>query len=122
MPVFVMWSNGFLQTLEICPASRCAGGLFVNTFCHGVRRLNPFLTPMVTRIVAQPSGYWILETESGGRYEVNLNGGWIFGSGLCVGLYWKSDDGRQSFRSWLISWRQDPAVWRRLQVRLRIPV
>ena len=121
MTTFAMWSNGFLQTLEIYPAGRRTGGCSGHSICRALRRWNPFSTPLITRIVAQPSGYWVLETETGERHEVRLMGGWIIGSGLSIGFYWKSDDGR-TFRSWMTSWRQDPGIWRRLQVRLRMPV
>jgi hypothetical protein len=116
-----MWCNGFLEILEIYPAGRWLGGLSGHSFCRVLRRFNPFSTPPITRIVAQQSGNWIIETEPGERLEVRLISGWIIGSGLSIGLCWKSSDGR-CFRSWLTSWRQDPVAWRRLQVRLRMPV
>lgn len=116
-----MWSNSFLQTLEIYPVARCPGGLTGHSFCRVLRRCNPFATPPVTRIIAQPSGKWVLETEQGERYEAQLMHGWIIGNGLGIGLAWKSCEG-QCFRAWLTCRRQDPATWRRLQVRLRMPV
>ncbi len=121
MSVYAMWSNGFLQTLEIYPAGRSPAGGSAHSYCRALRRFIPFSTPPVARIVAQPSGNWVLETEQGDRYEVRLIYGWIMGGGLSIGLSWKSCTG-QRFRSWLISWRQDPVIWRRLQVRLRMPV
>ena len=116
-----MWSNGFLQTLEIYPAARWAGRLPGHSFWRVLRRGNPFSTPLITRIVAPPSGNWVLETEQGERYEARLIHGWIIGSGLSIGLAWKSCEGPR-FRCWLTCWRQDPVTWRRLQVRLRMPV
>ena len=121
MTAFAMWSNGFLQTLEIYPARRHAGRLFGNAFCRFLRRCNPFSAPLVNRIVLNPSGDWLLEFESGQRHEARLCGGWIIGCGQFMGLYWKCLDG-QSVCVWLTSWRQDPDTWRRFQVRLRMPV
>lgn len=116
-----MWYNGFLQNLDIDLARRDFGGFGRTAFARWLRRVSPFHTPVVTRLVARRTGSWFLETDSGECHDVRLVSGWILGGGICFGLYWKSDEGRR-FRCWLAGWQHDPVVLRRLRVRLKVPV
>ncbi len=93
-----MWSNGFLHNLEIYPVGNSRCGLSAGSLWRALHRLNPFSPPPVVRIVARRSGSWAIETETGRWHEVQLISGWIIGGGLCIGLYWKSDDGQRDLR------------------------
>ena len=121
MTACVMWCNGFLQNLDFDLAGPGSGGRPRARLIAQLRHLNPFSTPPITRIVARRSGRWLVEIEPGEQYDVHLMSGWVIGGGWCIGLYWKSDEGRR-FRCWIAGWRQDPAVLRRLLVRMKMPV
>lgn len=108
IPVFSMWSNAFHQTLEFSfPDS---SGAVRCLFGFGVRR-----------IVAQGSGRWVLDTDDEGCIEASLRHGWIAAGGRMIGLCWISDGGRR-FRCGLLTFHPEQARWRRLLVRLRVPL
>lgn len=116
-----MWSNGFYRTIELASADRAAP--VVRLF--GGR---------VASVVAQASGSWSLRLVSrpasaaarGGALgdewlEVRLTHGWIAVGGRLIGLRWVARDGRR-FSCWLWCRRPGSARWRRLLVRLRVPM
>jgi len=103
-----MWSNAFHQTLELeFPDS---SGTATRLFGFGIRRM-----------IGHASGRWTLETRVGGYVEVRLCYGWVAAGGRLVGLCWTSEDGRR-FTCGLLAFHPGRARWRRLLVRLRVPM
>lgn len=103
-----MWSNAFCRTLEI--ALPDPSGTIVRPFGFGI-----------CAIVAHVSGDWTLRLCGGEICDVQLRGGWIAGGGRAVGLRWISSD-RRRFACGLISRDLEADDWRRLLVRLRVPM
>jgi hypothetical protein len=103
-----MWSNAFHQTLEFkFPDS---SGTATRLFGFGIRRM-----------IGHASGCWTLETRSGGCVEGRLRHGWIAAGGRLVGLCWTSEDGHR-YACVLLTVHPGRARWRRLLVRLRVPM
>jgi hypothetical protein len=100
-----MWSNSFLQNLEI--------RLPRPFFCGSRAR------PRVTRLVSHVSGRWIIDVDCGEPFEARFVRGWIFGDGAVVGLTLRAGDGRNIHRL-LYAMHHEPDTWRRLLVRLRL--
>jgi hypothetical protein len=103
-----MWSNAFYQTLEIELPD--PSGTVIRLFGFGI-----------CRMIAHASGRWTLDTRGAGCIEARLQYGWIAGGGRLVGLCWMGEDGRRYACGWL-SVRPELARWRRLLVRLRVPM
>lgn len=103
-----MWSNAFCQTVDFEFPDRSGAILRFSGF--GLRR-----------IIAHPSGDWSVVLKSGERVDVELVRGWAAGGMRAVGLQWEARD-RRRFSCGLccLSPSQDP--WRRLLVRLRVPM
>ena len=108
-----MWSNGFYQTIDLACAER--GGPVVRWFGRRV---------LVIR--AHGSGRWSLKMAATGGcpeawVDVRLTHGWIAAGGRLMGLRWVTADQKP----WVccLSCRNMGAVgWRRLLVRLRVPI
>ena len=116
-----MWSNGFYRTIELALTDRA--GLIVRL--SGGR---------IASIMVHASGSWSLrlasDVASGDAsgsaigddwLEVRLTHGWIAAGGRLVGLRWVAPDGR-SFASCLWCGTPGTACWRRLLVRLQVPM
>lgn len=103
-----MWSNGLSQTLELEFPDE--SGTVFRVFGLGIRR-----------IVAHASGDWSLQLRSGERVRVRLRHGWIAASGRAIGLRWVSAD-RRRFACGICCVDPRRAGWRRLLVRLRVPM
>lgn len=104
-----MWSNAFYQTVDLrLPdpsrvAFRYAG--------FGIRR-----------IVAHASGEWALVLEDGEHFDVELRYAWIAAAGHLAGIDWRGREEPRRISCGLYC--LDPAqdTWRRLLVRLRVPM
>jgi hypothetical protein len=123
-----MWSNGFLQTIELRPRSPIPdlpGWLKARPVAGMMSRYQTGRF-RVTAATVHGSGRWNLETADGERYDVRLTGGWIGFSGSFMGLAWERLGGQRSgprtFRAWLVSSDHDRQTWRRLNARLRTPL
>ncbi len=103
-----MWSNAFCQTLEL--EFPDGSGTFYRLFGFRIRR-----------IVAHASGDWSLQLRSGERVRVRLEHGWIAASGRVVGLRWVGDQ-RSRYDCGIFCVEPRRADWRRLLVRLRVPM
>jgi len=103
-----MWLNGFYQTLEFELPDPSGT----------VRRFSGY---RLRRIIAHASGRWSLDPGTGEYVDVEILHGWIGGGGRLVGLRWRSRDGRR-FVCGLCCPKPDHDRWRRLLVRLRVPV
>ena len=103
-----MWSNAFHQTLEI--EFPDASGSVLRLFGFGIRRM-----------IAHGSGRWTLDIRRRGCIEARLQYGWIAAGGRLVGLCWKGEDGRR-YACGLYAIGPERARWRRLLVRLRLPM
>ena len=103
-----MSSNAFCQNLEFVfpdPA-----GNIVRLFGFRLRRF-----------VARADGQWFVESGRGEGLDAELRAGWIAGGGRLLGLRWKTRNG-----GWvecgLLCLRPGNPDWRRLLVRLRVPM
>ena len=103
-----MWSNGFYQTLELELPD--PSGVVLRFSGSGIRR-----------VIAHASGRWSLDLGQDACFEVELLHGWIGGGGRLVGLRWMSREGCR-FVCGLCCLDPDRDRWRRLLVRLRVPM
>jgi hypothetical protein len=121
-----MWSNGFLQTLELRPGSlasiarACRNGQFTARFRPTKTHFHP------EWVALSGSGRWVVSTKPGEICAANLIHGWIFGGGSVLALAWsipaQNRHKSRQFRAWLLSCDHDPQTWRRLIVRLRLQI
>ncbi|MGI9342670.1 MAG: hypothetical protein ACR2QV_07450 [Gammaproteobacteria bacterium] len=103
-----MWSNAFCQTLELRfpdPA-----GAFARPFGRRIQR-----------ILVHASGAWSLGLADGRTVDASLRAGWIAAGGRAVGLSWMGDD-RRRYACMILCTRPEQRPWRRLLVRLRVPM
>ena len=103
-----MWSNAFYQTLD----------LDLSGSKSSIWRLFGF---NICRVIAHPSGRWVLETRTGRLVDAHLHSGWIAGGGRFTGLSWAGSDGNR-YACALFAVHPEGAQWRRLLVRLRLPI
>jgi hypothetical protein len=103
-----MWSNAFYQTLEIRLPDP-AGSL-----------VRPF-GQRIQRILVHASGAWSLGLADGSAVDVSLRAGWIAAGGRAVALSWIADD-RRRYVCMILCTRPEERRWRRLLVRLRVPM
>lgn len=147
MPIFDMWSNGFLSTIDIRPRARRWGGAYLavltslalaglagadlhwgartvltlSIFCMTAGTAHRVLAPgrrRVRRIVVDEKGHWILHTDAGQRCRARLVGGWL--AGPMAGLRWRGVNGC-GYWAFIAAGKTDSVAWRRLRVRLRNP-
>jgi hypothetical protein len=121
-----MWSNGFLQTLELRPGSLAS---ITRAFQNG--RYSACFRPIKTHfhsewVALSGSGRWVVSTEPGEICAANLTRGWILGGGSVLALAWRipaqNRQKSRQFRAWLLSCDHDARTWRRLIVRLRLQI
>jgi hypothetical protein len=72
-------------------------------------------------MVAGADGRWFLVPTRGEGVIAELRAGWIAGGGRLVGLRWRTRAGDR-FDCGLLCLRPNEAGWRRLLVRLRVPM
>lgn len=103
-----MSSTAFCQTLEyVFPDP--SGNIF---------RFSGF---RLRRIVARADGRWFLVPNRGEGAIAELHAGWIAGGCRLVGLRWRTRAGDR-FDCGLLCLRPAEPGWRRLLVRLRVPM
>ena len=143
MPICGMWSNGFLQTLEIIPRGPAflagyAGwlgllsvfGFIIAMFMVGstvglwlggsvLCVVGPLLagTPF-SRMTLDFTDRWVIYANDGACSDARLLGAWATVNACIVGVTLERDDGRR-LHTLLFSRQLDQNTWRRLQVRLR---
>ena len=99
-----MWSNGFSRNLEIVPW----------------RLFGPASRPVAgARLVSHVSGRWLVVPAGSDPLEARLVRSWVVGG--VAGLTLRPVGGGR-VHALLIRAGQGPGLWRRLQVRLRLPV
>jgi len=75
----------------------------------------------IRRIIAHASGRWSLDVGDREYVDVELLHGWIGAGGRLVGLRWMSGE-RRRFVCGLCCREPTRDPWRRLLVRLRVPM
>ena len=103
-----MWSNGFWHAIEIAIPDPDAA----------VRR---WFGRELLALGTSPSGRWLLTLDDESPVAARLERGWIAGGGRVVGLRWITSDGRR-VECGLYCARPGARRWRRLLVRLRVPL
>ncbi|MBT8442321.1 MAG: hypothetical protein KJO76_08045 [Gammaproteobacteria bacterium] len=73
------------------------------------------------RIVARTDGRWFLVPCRGDGAIADLQAGWVAAGGRLLGLRWKTRTGER-FECGLLCLQPEEAGWRRLLVRLRVPM
>ena len=138
-----MWFNGFSGILDIRPfawrwcgclaligAVAAAGsaaafdGLVGTIAAAGIGAFTTLLVirqarHRVLRVQMLAGGGWQLTCASGARIAAQLRGAWL--GGRVAGLEWRGSDGL-TYRCLLTSADCGTVNWRRLRVRLRLPI